>query len=289
MAIFSKPPGFLRSSSQIAIGLVLGVDQDHPAAELVAVLGLEGFLHVFGRDLDPARAQFPQGQGRVDDVAGILHRADSALLVEGAQPAFAADAEPLGDVSISCVDLGRRDFELLGRRACSIRVRLIRSSGIFLPSRATHSSASCWRVIIWLLMMRIGSWGSPGSASFEVRGRRCRSRWTIFLGVLAVALPVRGAGWRQSEFLLGVILRLGRAGPGQQGRGQSETETAATRDRDPLRSSRGFSPIPLVRAGTPNMPGHSGRNFKILLEIGQSQVETRFPTGLLAVSRSSPG
>ena len=70
-------------------------------------------LHVLGRDLDPARAQFPQRERRVDDVPGILHRADPALLVERAQPAFAADAEPPGDGLDFLIDFGRRDFELL--------------------------------------------------------------------------------------------------------------------------------------------------------------------------------
>ena len=43
-------------------------------------------------------------------------------------------------------------------------VRLIRVSRISLPLRATHSSASCWRVITWLLMIAIGSVGLTGTA-----------------------------------------------------------------------------------------------------------------------------
>ena len=94
----------------MAVGLL--VDQDHPAAQLLAVLRLEGFLHVLGSDLDPAGAQLPQREGRVDDVPGVLDRADAALLVEGPQPALAADSEPLGDRLDLLIDLGRRDLQL---------------------------------------------------------------------------------------------------------------------------------------------------------------------------------
>ena len=48
-AIFSKPPGFLRSSSQIAHGRGLLVDHDHPAAQLSPYCDFEGFLQVLGR------------------------------------------------------------------------------------------------------------------------------------------------------------------------------------------------------------------------------------------------
>ncbi len=94
-------------------GRDLLVDHDHPAPELITVLGLEGVFHVLGSNLDPAGAEFTQSDGRVDDVPGILHRADPTLLVQSAQPTLTVDSKPLGRVFDLLVDLGRRDLELL--------------------------------------------------------------------------------------------------------------------------------------------------------------------------------
>ncbi len=61
--------------------------------------------------------ELPQRQGRVDDVAGVLDRADPPFLVEGAKPGLAADAgHAHGNVVDLGVDLGGGHLELFGAK-----------------------------------------------------------------------------------------------------------------------------------------------------------------------------
>ena len=175
---------------------MLRVDQDHPAADLLRVLRLEGLLHVFGRDLHPARAQFPQRERRVDDVSGVLHGADPTLLVERAQPAFAADSEPLGDGVDLLIDLGRGDLELLGSKRLLDQRAVDHDLGDFL---ALASDAFVGKLLARDDLAvddddRIaGVHRNLGCT--ELRGLRMSSRRTVFLGVVALPdWPVRGAG-----------------------------------------------------------------------------------------------
>src|SRR5262249_16069384 len=66
------------------------------------------------RDLHAAGGELAQGERGVDDVAGILHRADAALLVGRAEPGLATEpANALRDVVDLLVDLSRGDLELV--------------------------------------------------------------------------------------------------------------------------------------------------------------------------------
>ena len=75
---------------------------------------IEGVLHVLLGDLDTGGGQLAEGEGRVDDVAGLLHWADPAFLVPGAEPGLAAQA---GDAHRHVVDflvnLGGGDLDLV--------------------------------------------------------------------------------------------------------------------------------------------------------------------------------
>ena len=239
--------------------MLLLVDQDHPAAQFLAVLGLEGLFHVVGRDLDPTRAQFPQCEGRIDDVPGVLHRADAALLIEGPQPPFTADPEPLGDRLDFLVDLGRRDLQFLLSKSLVDQGTVDEQLEDFLPLRATHSSASCWRVMIWPFTIAIGSVGLTGIIA------GCESRHVDVLEVLTWQLA-----WKRGR------VRAPAAAPGNSAGGLAvpvparpprsrqpgRTEHTTFRDRDPLRSSRGVSPIPLVLPGFPQVQRQSGRDSR---------------------------
>ncbi len=94
----------------------------------------KAFFRSSGSDLNSSRRQFPQGEGRIDDVAGVLDRADSPLLIERPQPALTRDSEPAGDRLDLLIDLRRGDRPSSCRcRAWSISVRLMSSSRTFLP------------------------------------------------------------------------------------------------------------------------------------------------------------
>jgi hypothetical protein len=110
-----EPAGVLAQLLPDLHRLELLVDHDEAAAELVAVHRLERVVQVLVGHLDPVRRQLPQRQGRVDDVAGVLHGADPALLLERAEPGLAADVrDAAGDVVDLLVDLGGGDLELPG-------------------------------------------------------------------------------------------------------------------------------------------------------------------------------
>ena len=228
------------------------VHQDHPAPQLFAVLRLEGFLQVLGGHLDLAGAELPQGEGRVDDVPGVLRRADAALLVQGAQPALAADAEPLGDRFDLLIDLGRRDLIFCRASACSISMRLIMMSRIFFPLPGHALVGQLLAGDHLAVDEAIGSVGLTGIAVSWTPGTWIVRRFTGLLGCRGCAPSVRGTGggisYRGVAGLLGTRRAASRPSPGRPGR----TRPAAIRDRDPLRSSRGVSPIPWVPAGNPS-------------------------------------
>ena len=176
-------------------------------------------------------------------------------------------------VSISWSISAAVTSSFLPRRACSISVRLISSSRIFFPLRATHSSASCWRVMIWPLTIAIGSVGLTGILVGVEPGTSMSLRLTL-------SCPWRsaGSGWRSRcrrrhlESLRGASAVPVPARPCPSRRRPGRSRTTIFRDRDPLRSSRGVSPIPLVSAGILlKCQRQSGRDSRFLPEIGQSQ------------------
>ena len=70
-------------------------------------------MEVFLSDLHPGRRELSEGERGVDDVLGVLHRADAAFLVEGLEPRVAADAAHASrDVVDFLVDLAGGDLEL---------------------------------------------------------------------------------------------------------------------------------------------------------------------------------
>ena len=97
-------------------------------------------------------------------------------------------------------------------------------SETFLPSRMMHSSASCWRVMIWPLTMMMGSLGFTGIWSYErehggfdvIEPNRLLGRGRA--GRIGRSRRRR----RQFVFLVGIILRYRWAGRAEEGGGHGE-------------------------------------------------------------------
>ena len=222
------PPVFLCSSSQICIALYDLFTRIIRTCSFSPYCDSKASCRSLGVTWTRSEQSFRRAMRRVDDLAGVLRRADAALLVQGAEPALAVDAEPLGDAVDLLVDLGGRDRHLRPRR------RLLDQATV--DHDVQDLLALLGHALVGELLARdrlavddaIGSEGFTGSATIWTPGTWIERRSTGLLR--SAGLRVLGAGRRRRHLVPRVrrLLSTRRPRPGHRQDGQPDPDQPRT-------------------------------------------------------------